>query len=117
RQAVNKPAPGLRLVDLRCHGVFGLRFDLPSALDETWEVILQTLGLLTSRTLEVWPAGRPSAFWDDEGRAEWLMGQDIVIALRVDHSIQSLSLELDGNHQSVDGRTTNGNGILFINLG
>jgi hypothetical protein len=117
QKAVERPAPGLKTVDVQCQGIYGLRFDLPASVDEIWEAILKTLGLIPSRTLQVWPAGSPSAFWDDEGRAEWLIGQDITLGVQTDHQVERIVVDLDGHESVIDRRQHNGPDPVYFSLG
>jgi len=116
-QPVARPAPGLTVASVLCEGVHGLRFDLPETIDDVWAVLMANLGAVPSRTLEVWPVGSPPASWDDEGTAEWLLGQEIMLGVRADHPLDRLIVEFDGHEEHIPLSRSEHPHPVFLALG
>lgn len=91
---------GIRVIQVACAGVFGLRLDVPSDVPGTLNDVLRVLGLEVVRTLQVWPVGLPAPDWTGDGRAEWVAGHQIVLGIRADRRIARLTLTLDGIRQT-----------------
>lgn len=91
---------GLRAVRVACSGIYGLRIDVPENVTDALVDVLSILGLKVARTLDVWPAGLPVVQWSDDGQAEWVTGQPIVLGVRADHPLTRLTVTIDGMRQT-----------------
>lgn len=87
----------LRPVQLGCDGVHGTLLELPNALTDDWENLLQRIGLGQSKSIEVWPAGLGAVVWDGEGYGEWLASERPCLGVCTDHPVHSLVIALDGS--------------------
>lgn len=118
RQPVGTPIKGFNKLALTCDGVNALQFEVPPKVDELWETLLSNLKLQCSKTLRVWPAGLSPASWDEVGHGEWLISDEVILGVEVDHSVQSLEITLDGQPaQSCRVSTGPQGGRLFLSLG
>lgn len=118
RQQFGTPITGFSKLTLACDGVYALQFQVPSRVDELWETLLSNLQLQCSKTLRVWPAGLSPANWDEVGHGEWLIGDEVVLGVDLDHSIHSVEVTLDGQPaQSYRVNTGPQGGRLFLSLG
>jgi len=98
--------------------VYGLRLEVPETLTEGTRGLLEALGLEASKTMRVWPAGGPPAAWDDEGQAEWLLGDEVVLGLATDPSVSHLWLALDEQDgQVLPARALGGDVPTFVSVG
>lgn len=87
---------GIRVVEVSCKGVFGLRIDVPEQASDALTDVLAILGLEVAQTLEVWPAGLPVPEWSGDGYAEWVGGQPIILGVRADSRLVRLTVTVDG---------------------
>ena len=69
-------------VDMVTGGVHALRFEVPDDIDDAFINIMKRLGIGVVSDIAVWPTGLVPAFWDGEGRAAWLAGEDPMIGIR-----------------------------------
>ena len=83
-------------VDVQCQGIDGVLLDLPSGLSSRLEKAIQDLGLVQSRSIEVWPAGLTAALWDGEGHGEWLADERPTLGVQSDHPLGTIGASLDG---------------------
>jgi hypothetical protein len=118
RQYVGRPIDGFRKLVLNCEGVSAIQFEVPSYVDELWETLLRHLKLQCSKTLKVWPAGVTPANWDETGHGEWLIGDELILGVEVDHAIRSLEVSLDAQEaQAFRVNVGPQGGRLFVSLG
>lgn len=87
----------LPCIPLTCEGVVAYSLELPQALDERAEKILNQLGLRQRKTIEVWPAGLTPSQWDSEGRGEWLASERPCLGVRADYSVGAIIVSLGGS--------------------
>lgn len=81
-------------VVLNCEGVSGLFFELSEALTLDLVQFLQRLGVARAGTIHVWPSGLMPAWWDGEGRAEWLCAETPLVGIGADHPIKVFVIEM-----------------------
>ncbi len=81
-----------------CMGIHGVFLDLPEALDEDWEQVLEELGLEQARLLEVWPVGLAAMKWDGDGYGEWPVNEQPCVAVRSDHPVESILISVEGDN-------------------
>lgn len=84
----------LRPVNLACTGISSILLEVPQAITESWQTLLQSLGLSRAKTIEVWPAGLTAQVWDGEGRGEWLASERPCLGISCDHPMESLHITL-----------------------
>jgi hypothetical protein len=87
---------GLRVVQLSCSGIFGLRIDVPRDVTDVFVGAMEILHLKVTKTLEVWPAGLPALEWNGQGQAAWVAGQPVVLGIRSDHRLARITFTIDG---------------------
>ncbi|MDF1501326.1 hypothetical protein PYV61_00170 [Roseisolibacter sp. H3M3-2] len=94
----NPPAGlGLRAVQVACAGIYGLRIDVPTDVpDVLVELLSSVLRLEVAQTLDVWPAGLPIPDWSGDGNAVWVAGHPVILGVRSDHRLTSLTFTVDG---------------------
>lgn len=80
-----------------CAGVHGAILRLPDAISSDLENFLQELGIGLSGKIEVWPSGLSPVAWDGEGRAEWSPSETPCLAIRADHTVDSLTILMEGS--------------------
>lgn len=85
------------LTEILCEGVHGAALKLPDAISSDLEKFLQELGIGLSGKIEVWPAGLSPAAWDGAGRAEWSPSETPCLAIRADHTVDSMTILMEGN--------------------
>lgn len=76
-------------------GVHIYRLKIPGSLDETDLAAIARLGLGAVLDVEVRPVGYVPASWDGEGTAEWVEGEEPLIAIRSSLSVARCILTLD----------------------
>ena len=69
---------------------------VPSPLSEETSRLLRGLGLLPTRTTEVWPAGAIPVEWDGESHGQWLSSDTPLLGIAPDHDLSQLAFELQG---------------------
>ena len=94
----NPPAGlGLRAVQIACAGIFGLRIDVPTDVpDVLVELLSSILELEVAQALDVWPAGLPIPDWSGDGHAVWVAGHPMILGVRSDRRLTSLTFTVDG---------------------
>lgn len=60
---------------------------VPPVIDGEHVASLRRVGIATQADLEVRPVGLVPASWDGQGQAEWLAGEDAVLAVSSTHSV------------------------------
>ena len=104
-------------IDINCEGVHAARIELPSALTREWEEALRGLGLSQSKKIEVWPAGLAAVVWDGEGHGEWLASEQPCLAIRSDHSIDTLIVSIDeSSYPPLELRPISPGEVIFVEL-
>ncbi len=73
---------GAAAIDITTEGVHGLRFSVPSEVDEAFLKVMRRLDLGLVSEVSVWPAGLVPSSWDSEGRAAWLAGENPILGIR-----------------------------------
>jgi len=102
---------------LTCDGVYSALVDLPNALTEEWEKWLRDHGIGKAKTIEVWPAGLGAVVWDGEGYGEWIASEQPCIAIRSDHSIDSLIVSMGNEpNQSLEIAPVTPGESFFVEL-
>lgn len=76
-------------------GVAGYLLTLPPELDGGALSALKQLGVGAVMDVDVRPVGVVPAAWDGEGTAEWLAGEDAIIAIRSSRSVTNCLFLLD----------------------
>jgi hypothetical protein len=69
--------------------------DAPALLESEQLATLRSLGLGVVTDVAVRPAGVVPGGWDGEGAAEWIAGEDVVIAVRSSKSVAQCIFEVD----------------------
>ena len=82
---------------MSCEDSHGVVLQLPKELSLEWEKSLQNLGLVSSKTIEVWPAGLDAVSWDGDGYAEWLTSEQPCLAISIDHPLKSVLISMNYN--------------------
>jgi len=108
--------PYLRPNHLSCDGIMASVLSIPrDAPDEALRGLAK-VGLRLTRALRIWPAGLPPARWDGEGRAEWLLGDNVCIGLSHEGLCEGFSVRFDG-HKEPTIVAELANQPTFLNLG
>jgi hypothetical protein len=76
--------------------------DVPDIVGQTDLDMLKSLGLGVVSDVGVRPAGVVPGEWDGEGAAEWLAGEDVLIAVSSSRAIAKCIFTLDGAPQLLD---------------
>ncbi|MDQ2947374.1 MAG: hypothetical protein M3Y27_15815 [Acidobacteriota bacterium] len=95
RQPFGTLTKGFEAIDVRCEGVHALRFQVPALVTELWSGLLELLQITCSKSLKVWPAGLAPAKWDEAGYAEWLVGDEVVLGVEMDHDSTFVDFKFD----------------------
>ncbi|WP_326561220.1 hypothetical protein [Micromonospora sp. NBC_01796] len=74
-------------VDCATLGIETISLDTPPILETVHIKQLEHLGLTVVTDVEVRPAGIVAASWDGEGSAQWLAGEDPIVAVRSTRSV------------------------------
>jgi hypothetical protein len=77
-------------------GIDAYAVEVPSVLSSNDLAVLRAVGLGAVTEVEVRPAGLVPALWDGEGTAEWLAGEDPVVAVSSTRSVSQCIFRLDG---------------------
>ena len=86
--------PWLAETSVDCRGITAAILRLPKTITPEIANLLTRLGFNLARTIEVWPAGLVAAYWDGEGRGEWLTNDQPCIAIRSDFFVDSILIEV-----------------------
>lgn len=76
-------------------GVYAYILNVPPDLSDDDLAAIRLIGIGAVMDVEVRPAGFVAAGWDGEGTAEWLEGEDPVIAIRATRSVSQCIFTLD----------------------
>lgn len=77
-------------------GVNAYMLNMPATFGPAELSTLQRLGLGAVTGVDVKPAGFVPALWDGEGLAEWIDGDEPIVAVASNHTIDKAFLTLDG---------------------
>ncbi len=102
------------LTKILCEGVHGAILKLPEAISSDLEESLQELGLGLSGKIEVWPAGLSPAAWDGGGHAEWSLSETPCLAIRADHTVDSMTILMEGSDQPLKLVQENTGAPVFV---
>jgi len=69
-------------IDLITQGVSGLRFSVPTEVDDSFLDTMRQMGLSHVSKVAVWPAGLTPSSWDGEGHAAWPAGDSPILGVR-----------------------------------
>jgi len=83
-------------------GVTAYDVDVPAILGQQDLDALKSLGLGVISDVGVRPAGIVPGEWDGEGAAEWLAGEDVLLAVNSSRSIAQCIFTVDGAPQLLD---------------
>lgn len=86
----------LKPIRISCVGVSVMRLDMPEHMTREHQTSLEKIGLVVAKKICVSPVGFPAASWDEEGLGEWLADEAPCVAVKLDHDVDSILLELDG---------------------
>lgn len=78
-------------------GVSAYAFSAPAVLKEPDIAKLQSLGLGVVVDVSVRPAGVVPGGWDGDGAAEWLAGEDVILAVSSGRSVANCFVSIDGH--------------------
>ncbi len=109
---IEKPAVAVKM---GCSGIKAALIDVPSFLDQQTARYLERLGLNVWQTVRIWPAGLSVPGWDGEGRAEWLVTDQILVGIAADQPIGKALLSLDGGF-SLTATPTEQSSPIFVAL-
>jgi hypothetical protein len=88
--------------------------EVPSALGMVELAALRTIGLAVVTEVDVRPAGFVPALWDGEGSAEWIAGENPIVAVSSSRKISRSFFTLDGEPLAVPWPTSEDE--IFVRL-
>jgi hypothetical protein len=77
--------------------VFGIELDVPAVIGQEHREFLESLGVSVVTDVEVRPVGSLPARWDGEGAAEWVAGDEQILALRTETPAKECVVTVGGN--------------------
>ena len=83
-------------------GVSAYEMQVPAILTDQDIEALQVLKLGAISDVEVRPAGVVPGEWDGEGAAEWLAGEEVLLAIRSNRAVAKCVLTVDGDPRYLD---------------
>ena len=95
-------------------GVSAYTFHASNVISDLDIQALESLGLSVVADVYVRPAGVVPGGWDGEGAAEWLAGEDVIIAISSNRSISKCVLTVDGAVKWLDWPS--GESKIFVGL-
>lgn len=84
---------------ISCTGAYAVEFNVPAFISREISQVIEKFGLAIHCGIEAWPAGIPAAYWDDEGRAEWVYPDTPRIGIKLDHAVEKLALSLESESE------------------
>lgn len=105
----------LKECTLECEGVKAFRMNLPAHTSTGIHKLVNEVGLKITRSIQVWPSGIQSCFWDGEGNSEWLTTDSPCIGILPDHPVESLTFHLNGTEEKTI-KTLGNQKPVFIRL-
>ncbi len=99
-------------------GVSAYALTTPAVIGDDEIEGLQTLGLGVVADVDVRPAGIVPGGWDGEGAAEWLAGEDVILAISSGRAVSSCAVTVDGDPKFLDWPSSEHEiFVVFSNLG
>jgi hypothetical protein len=95
-------------------GVFAYELHVPPLMDGEHEAFLEQIGVVARSELSVRPVGLFPASWDGQGRAEWLAGDDPVLAVSSTRTVGKSIWIVDGEPQVIEWPV--GDDEMFIGI-
>jgi hypothetical protein len=86
----------------RTGGVHAYELRVPSLIDNARAEEARILGISLQADVTIRPAGMVAADWDGEGTAEWLAGEDIILAVRTTRNVTRCVFEVAGVQYPLD---------------
>ena len=83
-------------------GVSAYEMQVPAILTDQDIEALQVLRLGAISDVEVRPAGVVPGEWDGEGAAEWLAGEEVLLAIKSNHAVAKCVLTVDEDPRYLD---------------
>lgn len=90
---------------IECENVFGRILNISSTPDDLEMDLLKTIGLDTSRSFRIWPAGLTSRFWDGTGNSEWLTTENPCFGFVHDYEVSGYTLKIGTHTLEMPGKT------------
>jgi len=107
----------LKSITVSCANVSAARLDMPEHVSREQQAHLQKLGLNVAKKVCISPAGFAAASWDEEGHGEWLADESPCIQIQVDHFVDSLLLNLDGEEgRQLEITPSDSDSTIYIEL-
>jgi len=88
--------PWVTPVACKTAGVHALSVEVPALLEPEHLEQIRSLGLAAVSDVAVRPAGVVPAGWDGEGAAEWIVGEEAVIAVQSTSAVAQCIFSVDG---------------------
>jgi hypothetical protein len=92
----------IRLSTSATTGVTAYDIRVPAEISNSDVEILRELGLGAIEDIAIRPAGVVPGEWDGEGAAEWLAGEDVVLAVQSNRMLTTCALSVDGDATFLD---------------
>lgn len=106
-----------RSIKVSCANVSAVRLDMPEQVTREQKLHLEKLGFTVARKVCISPIGFAAASWDQEGCGEWLADEAPCIAIQVDHFIDAILLNLDGEEgRQLEISVRESNSPIYIEL-
>lgn len=106
-----------RSIKVSCANVSAVHLDMPEQVTREQQLHLEKLGFTVARKVCISPIGFAAASWDQEGCGEWLADEAPCIAIQVDHSIDAILLNLDGEEgRQLEIPVRESNSPIYIEL-
>lgn len=80
----------------RTQGLFGIELEVPPIIRQEDRDFLESLGVSVVTDVEVRPVGSLPARWDGEGAAEWVAGDEQILALRTEMPVKECVVAAGG---------------------
>jgi hypothetical protein len=106
--------PWITATEFGTSGIYAYTAAAPDTLGSDDLASLRSAGLGTVTDVEIRPAGLVPAMWDGEGEAEWLAGENPILAVSSSRDISKCIFTLDGELSLLDWPPTEE--TLFICL-
>ena len=104
-------------IDIQCRGIHGILLNLPGALSSQIEEVIQDLGLIQSRLIQVQPAGLTPVRWDGEGYSEWIEDERPTFLVHSDHHLEMVRMRSDdSNSTTMEFNEVTSGEPLFVEL-
>lgn len=97
------------------NGVSGYLLAVPEELDDSTLSIIRQFGIAAVMDVELRPVGVVAAAWDGEGAAEWLEGEEALVAIRTSRAVSTCLLGLDDQPSVIKWPTDSNELLLRLN--